>query len=114
LGAAIHTLYVVLAGIWLGGVVFTTAVVSPALEMTKWSKAERVGVRSVFRKQYARVGSVNLVLRAAYKLGTRAVRIFQTASEGTANVYSRYSRGSGRLLLSNFRAAALHMRVATL
>jgi len=62
LGAAIHTLHVVLAGVWLGGVVFTTTVVSPALTAMKWSEAERVGVRSVIGKQYARVGALNLLL----------------------------------------------------
>jgi uncharacterized membrane protein len=58
----VHTLHVILAGTWLGGVVFTTAVVSPALKAIKWSEAERVGVRSVIGKQYARVGVANLVL----------------------------------------------------
>jgi uncharacterized membrane protein len=58
----VHTLHVILAGAWLGGVVFTTAVVSPALKAMKWSEAERVGVRSVIGKQYARVGTCNLVL----------------------------------------------------
>jgi uncharacterized membrane protein len=62
MSAAIHTLHVILAGVWLGGVIFTTAVVSPALKAMKWSEAERVGVRSVIGKQYARVGIVNLVL----------------------------------------------------
>jgi len=62
LDAAIHTLHVVLAGIWLGGVVFTTTVVSPALKAMKWSEAERVGVRSAIGKQYARVGTLNLLL----------------------------------------------------
>jgi uncharacterized membrane protein len=62
LGAAIHTLHVVLAGIWLGGMVFTTTVVSPALKAMKWSEAERVGVRSAIGKQYARVGALNLLL----------------------------------------------------
>lgn len=62
MSVAIHTLHVILAGVWLGGVVFTTAVVSPALEAMKWSEAERVGVRSVIGKQYARVGTANLVL----------------------------------------------------
>jgi uncharacterized membrane protein len=54
--------HVVLAGVWLGGVVFTTAVVSPALKALKWSEAERVGARSAIGRQYARVGSANLVL----------------------------------------------------
>ena len=54
----VHTLHVILAGAWLGGVVFTTAIVSPALKAMKWSEAERVGVRAVIGKQYARVGTV--------------------------------------------------------
>jgi uncharacterized membrane protein len=58
----VHTLHVILAGTWLGGVVFTTAVVSPALKKMKWSEAERVSVRSTIGKQYARLGSTNLVL----------------------------------------------------
>jgi len=58
----VHTLHVILVGAWLGGVVFTTAVVSPALKAMKWSEAKRVGVRSVIGKQYARVGTVNLFL----------------------------------------------------
>ena len=32
LDAIVHTLHVILAGAWLGGVVFTTTVVSPALK----------------------------------------------------------------------------------
>jgi uncharacterized membrane protein len=59
---AAHTLHVILAGVWLGGVVFTTAVVSPALKAMKWTEIERVRVRSVIGKQYARVGTTNLVL----------------------------------------------------
>jgi uncharacterized membrane protein len=62
MSTTVHTLHVILAGMWLGGVVFTTAVVSPALKATKWSEAERVSVRSTIGKQYARVGIANLVL----------------------------------------------------
>lgn len=62
MGVAVHTLHVLLAGVWLGGVVFTMAVVSPALKEMKWGEAERVGVRSVIGHQYARVGTVNLAL----------------------------------------------------
>jgi uncharacterized membrane protein len=58
----VHTLHVILAGAWLGGVVFTTAVVSPSLKAIKWSEAERVSVRAMIGKKYARVGTVNLVL----------------------------------------------------
>jgi uncharacterized membrane protein len=58
----VHVVHVMLAGVWLGGVVFTTSVVSPAMKAMKWSEAERVGVRSAIGRQYARVGSANLVL----------------------------------------------------
>lgn len=58
----LHTLHVVLAGTWLGGVVFTTLVVSPALKAMKWPEPERVLVRSKIGKRYAKVGSANLIL----------------------------------------------------
>lgn len=61
-----HVAHVVLAGIWLGGLVFTAAVVSPAFGTMKWSESERVAVRSAVGKRYARVGSLNLVLLALF------------------------------------------------
>ena len=66
LGGIFHIAHVVLAGVWLGGLVFTTTVVSPAFGAMKWSEAERVAVRSAVGRQYARVGSVNLVLLALF------------------------------------------------
>ena len=48
--------------VWLGGLVFTTFVVSPALKAMNRDEAERVAVRSAIGRQYARVGSVNLGL----------------------------------------------------
>jgi len=62
LSQVVHVAHVVLAGVWLGGVIFTTAVVSPALKAIKWSEAERVRVRSAIGRQYARVGSTNVSL----------------------------------------------------
>ncbi|WP_273845905.1 DUF4149 domain-containing protein [Rubrobacter calidifluminis] len=62
LDAVTHTVHVLLAGVWLGGVVFTTTVVSPALKAMKWPDAERIGVRSVIGGYYARVGTLNLLL----------------------------------------------------
>jgi uncharacterized membrane protein len=62
MSTAIHTLHAMLTGVWLGGVIFTTAVVSPALKTMKWSEAERVRIWSGIGKQYARVGTANLVL----------------------------------------------------
>jgi uncharacterized membrane protein len=61
-----HVAHVVLAGVWLGGLVFTAAVVTPAFGTMKWSEAERVAVRSAVGKRYARVGSANLVLLALF------------------------------------------------
>jgi uncharacterized membrane protein len=63
-----HTVHVLLAGAWLGGVVFTTFVVSPALKAMKWDEAERVGVRAVIGRRYARVGSVYLALLVVFAL----------------------------------------------
>jgi len=68
LSEIVHATHVVLAGVWLGGVIFTTAVVSPALKAMKWSEPQRVLVRSEIGKRYAKVGSVNLVLLALFAL----------------------------------------------
>ena len=62
LDAIVHTLHVILAGAWLGGVVFTTTVVSPALKSMGWDEAEQARVRSVIGRQYAKVGTANLAL----------------------------------------------------
>lgn len=62
MGVVIHTLHLVLAGVWLGGVVFTTFVVSPAFKAIKWSEVERVGARSVVGRHYARLANANLGL----------------------------------------------------
>ena len=63
-----HTLHVIMAGAWLGGVVFTTTVVSPALKSMGWDEAERARVRSVIGRQYAKVGTANLVLLLVFAL----------------------------------------------
>ncbi|MEJ7873293.1 MAG: hypothetical protein WKF67_13625 [Rubrobacteraceae bacterium] len=55
MSAFVHTLHVVLASVWLGGVVFTTAVVSPSLKALKWGEAERVLVRSAIWNCYGSV-----------------------------------------------------------
>ena len=68
MSAAIHVAHAVLAGVWLGGVVFTTAVVSPALKAMKWNEPERVLVRSKIGERYAKVGSANLALLALFAL----------------------------------------------
>jgi uncharacterized membrane protein len=92
-----HVTHVVLAGVWLGGLVFTTAVVSPALKAMKWADAERVAVRSVIGQQYARVGMVNLILFALFAVLDGAFGGFG------ARFYAEYA-----LLLLLFGLAAVH------
>ncbi len=66
--AIVHTLHFILAGAWLGGVVFTITVVSPALKSMGWDEAEQATVRSVIGRQYAKVGTANLVLLLVFAL----------------------------------------------
>jgi uncharacterized membrane protein len=93
----IHVVHVLLAGVWLGGVVFTTAVVSPALKAMKWSQAARVGVRSAIGRQYARVGSANLALLLLFAVLDGALKSFG------ASFYAEYL-----LLLLLFGLVAAH------
>jgi uncharacterized membrane protein len=79
LSEIIHAAHAVLAGVWLGGVLFTTAILSPALKAMKWSEPERVLVRSKIGKQYAKVGSANLALLALFALLDGLVAGFGTA-----------------------------------
>lgn len=79
MNAIIHVVHAVLAGVWLGGVVFTTAVVSPALKVMKWSEAERVAARSKIGKQYAKVGSANLALLIFFALADGVLAGFGAA-----------------------------------
>jgi uncharacterized membrane protein len=85
LDAIVHTLHVILAGAWLGGVVFTTTVVSPALTSMGWDEAERARVRSVIGRQYAKVGTANLVLLMILALLEGALSGFNPA------LYSEYA-----------------------
>jgi uncharacterized membrane protein len=97
LDAIVHTLHVILAGAWLGGVVFTTTVVSPALKSMEWDEAERARVRSVIGRQYAKVGTANLVLLLAFALLEGTLSGFGPA------LYSEYV-----LLVVLFGLAASH------
>ncbi len=85
LDAIVHSLHVILAGAWLGGVVFTTTVVSPALRSMGWDEAERARVRSLIGRQYARVGTANLVLLLVFALLEGALSGFGPA------LYSEYA-----------------------
>ncbi len=97
LDAIVHTLHVILAGAWLGGVVFTTTVVSPALKSMGWDEAERARVRSVIGHQYAKVGTANLVLLVVFALLDGALSGFGLA------LYSEYA-----LLVVLFGLVASH------
>jgi putative copper export protein len=97
LGEIFHFTHVVLAGVWLGGLLFTTLVVSPALKAMKWPEAERVAVRSAIGRQYAGVGSVNLGLLALFALLDGAFGGFG------ADLYVEYA-----LLLVLFGIVAAH------
>ena len=97
MGEILHLTHVVLAGVWLGGLVFTTLVVSPALKAMKWPEAERVAVRSAIGRQYARVGSINLVLLALFALLDGALGSFGPA------YYAEYA-----LILVLFGLVAAH------
>jgi uncharacterized membrane protein len=79
LDAIVHTLHVILAGAWLGGIVFTTTVVSPALKSMGWEEAERARVRSVIGGQYAKVGTANLLLLLVFALLEGALSGFNPA-----------------------------------
>jgi uncharacterized membrane protein len=68
LDAIAHTLHIILAGEWLGGVDFTPTVVLPALKSMGWDEAEQARVRSVIGRQYAKVGTANLALRLVFAL----------------------------------------------
>lgn len=62
MSSAVHMVHVLLAGVWLGGVLFTSLVVSPAFKAVGWPEAERVAVRSVVGRHYAPVAVANLGL----------------------------------------------------
>ena len=70
----IHTLHVAAAGCWLGGVLFTGAVVTPALESLYPAEPERVRARAAIGRHYAPVAGTNLavLLLAALADGRRA------------------------------------------
>lgn len=97
MGDFFHLTHVMLAGVWLGGLVFTTFVVSPALKAMKWPEAERVAVRTAIGRQYARVGSVNLGLLLLFAILDGAYGGFG------ADLYAEYA-----LLLVLFGLVAAH------
>lgn len=79
MGALVHVLHVVLAGVWLGGLVFTTFVVSPALKAMSWTGAERVAVRSEIGRYYSRLAVTNLVALFVFAVLDGALSGFEAA-----------------------------------
>jgi uncharacterized membrane protein len=61
----IHCIHLMAAGIWLGGLVFTATVVTPAFRRMAWSDVERLAVRSELGRQYAKVARINLIILVA-------------------------------------------------
>lgn len=57
----IHTIHLLSAGIWLGGLVFTATVVTPAFKRMNWTPVERIAVRSEVGRQYSKIARVNLL-----------------------------------------------------
>jgi putative copper export protein len=64
----LHTVHVLLAGIWLGCLVFTTLVVSPALRRMEWRESERVLVRSRIGRQFMWLANPLLALLVLFLL----------------------------------------------
>lgn len=58
----IHAVHTLLAGFWVGGLMFTAVVVSPAFKRMEWSPPERTAVRSAVGRQYSKVARPNLAL----------------------------------------------------
>ncbi len=96
-----HTLHAVLARTWLGGVAFTTFVVSPAFQAMGWDGAERVLVRFRIGKQYAKVGGANLALLAVFApfdgIFGGFVRISMLSTRSSPG-WPAWSRGTERTL----------------
>lgn len=58
--SVVHAVHILLAGLWVGGLAFTSAVVSPAFKRMEWTPAERIAVRSEVGRQYSKVARLNL------------------------------------------------------
>jgi uncharacterized membrane protein len=72
--AVIHAVHILAAGIWMGGLVFTTVVVTPAFKRMNWTPPERIVVRSMVGKQYSKVARVNLLVLLLAAILDRAMQ----------------------------------------
>ena len=104
----VHTPHAVLARTWMGGVAFTTFVVSPALQAMGWDGAEHVLVRSKIGKQYTKVGGADLALLAVFALFDGIVGGFG------AHLYAEYALPAGVAGLGAGREAYFGKRLVAL
>jgi len=74
----IHAVHVLAAGVWLGGLVFTSAVVSPAFKTMPWTPQERIATRSAVGRQYTKVARINLAILLIAALADGAARGWST------------------------------------
>lgn len=93
----IHMLHVVASGCWFGGVLFTSAVVTPALRALYPVESERVGVRAAIGRRYAPVAGVNLAALLPLAL-----------LDGRRDGFGRRFAAEGLLLLGLCGVAAGH------
>jgi uncharacterized membrane protein len=80
MGNLLHALHLLVAGIWVGGLVFTIAVVSPAFKRMNWTQSERSTVRSEVGRQYARITHINLPLFFCLAVADWVARGFNLAA----------------------------------
>jgi hypothetical protein len=92
----------------MGGVAFTTFVVSPALQAMGWDGAEHVLVRSRIGKQYTKVGGADLALLAVFALFDGIVGGFG------AHLYAEYALPAGVAGLGAGRGAYFGKRLVAL
>jgi uncharacterized membrane protein len=72
--AVIHAVHVLAAGIWMGGLVFTTVVISPAFKRMDWTPPQRIAVRSEVGRQYTKIARLNLAILLLAALLDRAAQ----------------------------------------
>jgi uncharacterized membrane protein len=95
-----HVVHVLAAGIWLGGLVFTATVVSPAFKRMGWPPVERIAVRAELGRQYSRVARINL-----------AILLLAAIADGAATGWPRVSVVETVMVMAIAVLSALHARV---
>ena len=68
----IHAAHILSAGAWMGGLVFTTVVVTPAFMRMEWTPQQRIATRSAVGRQYSKIARINLAILLLAALLDRA------------------------------------------